>query len=72
VAGGRPRRREVAGGDHATVAPARAWAGTRGYGPTWATGTRALDSFFQNFKTSTNFVIPFGNPSFVQNSPKFG
>jgi hypothetical protein len=35
------RRREVAGGDHATAAPARAWAGTRGYGPTCATGKRA-------------------------------
>jgi hypothetical protein len=40
VAGGQQRRREVAGGDHATAAPARAWAGTRGYGPTWATGKR--------------------------------
>jgi hypothetical protein len=40
VVGGQPRRREVAGGDHATAAPARAWAGTRGYGPTCATGKR--------------------------------
>jgi hypothetical protein len=42
VAGGRPHRREVAGGDHATTAPVHAWAGTRGYGPTCATGKRAL------------------------------
>jgi hypothetical protein len=41
VAGGRPRRREVAGGDHATAAPARTWAETCGYGPTCATGKRA-------------------------------
>jgi hypothetical protein len=52
VAGGRPRRREVAGGDHATAAPMHAWAGTRGYGPTCATGKRApsliLFTKFQN------------------------
>jgi hypothetical protein len=42
VAGGRPRRHEVAGGDHATAAPTCAWAGTRGYGLTCATGKRAL------------------------------
>jgi hypothetical protein len=41
VAGGRPHRREVAGSDHATATPACAWAGTRGYGPTCATGKRA-------------------------------
>jgi hypothetical protein len=40
VAGGRPRRHEVVGGDHATAAPTCAWDGTRGYGPACATGKR--------------------------------
>jgi hypothetical protein len=45
---------------YATAAPVHAWARTRGYGPMWATGKRARHwFFFQNFKTSTNFVIQF-------------
>jgi hypothetical protein len=37
--------------------------GTRGHGPSWAAGKRALPQIFsfQNFKIITNFVIEIGN-----------
>jgi hypothetical protein len=72
VAGGRPRRREVVGGDHTTAAPVSAWAGTHGYGPTWATGKRAPSLIlFPKFENQHKFVIQFGDFLFAQNSPKF-
>jgi hypothetical protein len=54
---------EVADGDRATAVSPRArghaLAGTRGLGPSWAAGKRALPLIFlfQNFKISTNFII---------------
>jgi hypothetical protein len=60
VAGGRPRRREVASGDQTTAALAHAWAGTHGCGPTWATGKRApslvLFPKFQNQHKLCNLI----------------
>jgi hypothetical protein len=72
VAAGAVRGGGVAGGNHATAAPARAWAGTRGYGPTWATGKRASSLIlFPKFENQHKFVIQFGDFLFAQNSPKF-
>jgi hypothetical protein len=49
VAGGRPCRREVVGGGQATTASpcmrGHVLARTRGHGPTWAAGKRALPLF---------------------------
>jgi hypothetical protein len=54
VAGGRQRRREVAGSDQATTVSPRtrghALAGTRGHGPAWAAGKRPCHfSIFSRF-----------------------
>jgi hypothetical protein len=64
VAGGRQRRRELAGGDRATVVSpctrGQALAGTHGHGPSWATGKRALLLIFflkiQNQHKSCNSI----------------
>jgi hypothetical protein len=64
VAGGRQRRREVAGGDRASVVSPRtrghALVGTHDHGPSWATGKRALPLFFflkiQNQHKSCNSI----------------
>jgi hypothetical protein len=68
VAGGRQRRGEVAGGDQATTVSPRtrghALAGTRGHGPAWAAGKRALPLFY--------FFKIFHVPNFeIQNSDPF-
>jgi hypothetical protein len=72
VVGGRPRRREVAGGDHATLrSRARVGRDTQLWADMgdWQVGPPLI--LFLKFQNHPNFVIQFGDFSFVQNSPKF-